>query len=301
MVKTYEPVPSFELSDMEDFSNDEKTVKPNKSNPGSETGTKTSSCGSYPSNHRYQNCRESDDDEEEFDDEESDIDIDDSELEEDEYSDVDALNDSLSTMESTTRVSPDGKKSPEEKRTGYNQSVLNPVENLSQWKALKAMGKKPPLQTLHKENRDVEFIGHPEQQAQQMAVDASLSNWLIAPEQVSKLKTSPVTSQGSYTYSSRSFDDRPILGAMTIEELKLLSSRTSSPRKSPSKSPDDMAIIGSVGSYWNPEKPDKESPKDSSGRRRNPSTASKYPEVLTVHTKLTLLNIFITELPIVNE
>uniref|UniRef100_A0A7N0TPQ1 Protein JASON n=1 Tax=Kalanchoe fedtschenkoi TaxID=63787 RepID=A0A7N0TPQ1_KALFE len=332
VVKTYEAVAATrevfdEVLGREEFSEKEKTeasAKSNKSNSLSEAGSNTSSLGSYPQNHRYQNCRESDDEEDELDYEESDmaVDEDDGDLEEDECSDGDVLTDSFFSMESTGRISPRDRISPEiisqEKKSGvtdsnhdirgrdaYDQSVLNPVENLSQWKALKARGK-PPLQP-QKENSALDLqelpvisfssepnfnpaasfkskLAHPEHQKQQMAVDASLSNWLMSPEPINKSKPSPVAfqnaipqqtmSQGSY--SPKSLDDRPILGALTVEELRLMS-RTSSPRRSPTKSPDDMAIIGSVGSYWSHEESDKDSGSVSS-YKGIPNTTSKYRE-----------------------
>ncbi|XP_037453121.1 uncharacterized protein LOC119323541 [Triticum dicoccoides] len=38
----------------------------------------------------------------------------------------------------------------------------------------------------------------------------------------------------------------PILGALTVEDIKI-----SSANSSPSPSPDDMPILGTVGAYWN--------------------------------------------------
>ncbi|VVA91364.1 unnamed protein product [Arabis nemorensis] len=56
----------------------------------------------------------------------------------------------------------------------------------------------------------------------------------------------------SSCYSKRgitSHDDRPVLCALTLDEIKQFSA-TSTPRKSPSKSPDETPIIGTVGGYW---------------------------------------------------
>ncbi|CAM8976699.1 unnamed protein product [Rhodiola kirilowii] len=338
VVKTYEPVPTCELLDevlqREGFSEKEEIgaeAQPSKSKSISESGSNSSSLMSYPPNHRYQNCRESDDEDEdedeELDYEESDMDFDDDDdegiFEESEYSDGEVLTDSFCSMGSTTKTSPEvnsNRKTCDTKdssliargREGYDHSVLNPVENLSQWKALKSIGKPPPQQP-QKENSALDFKKPPaisfshepkfnqaaslkskmrQHQTQQMAVDASLSNWLMSPEPPRKSNASTVAfhnvipqqtaSQGSYSsYSPNSLDDRPILGALTVEEIKLIS-RNSSPRKSPSKSPDDMAIIGSVGSYWSNEKSDKDSSLVSS-HKGIPNTTSKYREDMRVN------------------
>ncbi|ONL93492.1 hypothetical protein ZEAMMB73_Zm00001d027589 [Zea mays] len=79
---------------------------------------------------------------------------------------------------------------------------------------------------------------------QEASVDASLSTWLgssATPE-----------SNSVRSYSPISRDERPILGALTVEDIKV-SSANSTPRRSrsPSPSPDDMPILGTVGAYWN--------------------------------------------------
>ncbi|KAF8037317.1 hypothetical protein BT93_B0278 [Corymbia citriodora subsp. variegata] len=75
---------------------------------------------------------------------------------------------------------------------------------------------------------------------QEVPVDASLSNWL--PSSV----TTPIEKKSVMTLD---LPKRPILGALTVEELRHYSAK-SSPRKSPSGSPDKMPIIGTVGTYW---------------------------------------------------
>ncbi|KAA8550720.1 hypothetical protein F0562_002404 [Nyssa sinensis] len=255
--------------------------------------------GSYPSNHRYQNCRDSDDEVEELEDEDSDLD--DEELEE--YDDCDdedgddrivgedVWTESIPTasMESSTenslaRVIKEEVESPmtmsglpeqqvksirscARDRSVYVHPVLNPVENLSQWKAVKSKGA-PPLKP-DKENCTADQEAAPrisfslepsfkqssfnfksrfdqsKNSNQEIAVDASLSNWLVSSETTPTKKTSSMgfetitsaitMSQGSN--SARSLDDRPILGALTLEELKQFSA-SSTPRRSPSRSPD---------------------------------------------------------------
>ena len=138
--------------------------KPRKFISISNRGSTLSSLGSFPPNHRYQNCRESDDEEDELDCKLSDLDgdedvhsaDDDEEVYDDEYSDDDCRSrdvqefsdGSCSSIESRTRssatlIGPEiGSKTPKfnhgaRDRGGYVHSVLNPVENTTQWKAVK--------------------------------------------------------------------------------------------------------------------------------------------------------------------
>ncbi|KAF2294894.1 hypothetical protein GH714_026878 [Hevea brasiliensis] len=94
---------------------------------------------------------------------------------------------------------------------------------------------------------------------QEIAVDASLSNWLGSSENTTINKPSTID-----------------LGALTVEELKQLS-LSSSPRRSPSHSPDEMAIIGTVGTYWNHSGSGNDSGSVSSFKGI-PNTTSKYRE-----------------------
>ncbi|KAE8662587.1 Detected protein of unknown function [Hibiscus syriacus] len=147
------------------------------------------------------------------------------------------------------------------------QSVLNPVENLAQWKGVKAKAG-IPLKDEEKENIYVEQgsdfkLGTSSSRlcsngmklvGQEIAVDTSLSSWLMGPENTpnSKGSTNSVgNSAASFkTISPRSYEDRPVLGALTLEELKQHSASTSS-RKCRSRSPDETPIFGTVRSYWN--------------------------------------------------
>ncbi|EOY10880.1 hypothetical protein QUC31_009776 [Theobroma cacao] len=160
-----------------------------------------------------------------------------------------------------------------DKGAQYVQSVLNPVENLAQWKEVKSKAGMP-LKQHEKENFTLEQEFHipvsPEPSfkfttfssklcskdnkpvGQETAVDTSLSSWLVEPENTpnSKASTNSVGNSASKkTNSPRSHEDRPILGALTMEELKQHSASTS-PRKRRSQSPDETPIIGTVGSYW---------------------------------------------------
>ncbi|KAJ6339088.1 hypothetical protein OIU76_008531 [Salix suchowensis] len=154
---------------------------------------------------------------------------------------------------------------------GRRAAVLNPVENLSQWKIELAFSFKAKAGQCNKK---------PDQE---VAVDASLSNWLGSSEctPVSKPVSigldaiAPEKSMPQGSNSPRSFDDRPILGALTVEELKQLSATSS--RRSPSRSPDEMPIIGTVGTYWNHSGSGKDSGSASS-YKGIPNTTSKYRE-----------------------
>ncbi|CAK9149979.1 unnamed protein product [Ilex paraguariensis] len=324
---------------------EDNVAKASQSSSVAEDDSVTSSVGSYPQNHRYQNCRDSDDEAEYGD---SDLDDDDEEGEEEEeeeredYGDYDEDGDDrievkevwsesipTTSMESRTdsssvRAIMEVVESPmalcgfsgqgvecigsnrnARDRSVYVHPVLNPVENLTQWKAVKSKG--APLLKPQKENFTAEqeaprisFSSEPtfkqsslsfkskrdqrDNLNQEMAVDASLSNWLVSPETTPAKKTSftrleTITSEKSMSQGSnsiRSFEDRPILGALTVEEMKQFSA-SCSPRRSPSRSPDEMPIIGTVGTYWN------EKAKDYSGSASSnkgiPSKTRKYRDV----------------------
>ncbi|XP_028065954.1 protein JASON-like isoform X1 [Camellia sinensis] len=338
-IKTYDPVSVHESTEILPESN--KDVEKQKEDCSgkstlfhslSEDGSSiTSSVRSYPPNHRYQNCRDSDDEAEEFECEDSDLDEeleDYGDYDEDEDEDEDKVivgqetwSKSIPTVsvESGTEISSArdvieevdspltkcGLPEQEVKKIGSNQNardrsvyvhtVLNPVENLTQWKAVKSKGTSPLKP--QKENFAVEqeaqrisfsFKSKSDQsknQNQEIAVDASLSNWLVSSETTPTKKTSSVgletiTSERSTSPGSNSvisIEDRPILGALTVEELKQFSASSSSPRKSPGRSPDDMPIIGTVGTYWNHMGQARDSGSASS-YKGIPNTTSKYRE-----------------------
>lgn len=314
-VKTYEPVLQDEvggLRESEEGGKVEALVKQSQTKSSSSEDSSVTSTGSYPPNHRYQNCRDSDDeDEEELDDygasdlSDEDEDDDDGELGGD--FEEDGMACSKATID-VDHVFAEEVESPilafegDVKSIGFNPNardrsvyvhpVLNPVENLSQWKVVK--GKRTPTLRPQKENfvssnHDSE-TGTSKKLNQEISVDASLSNWLVSPETT----TTPVNKAGwgsaaSYTgtpdrstsqgsNSMISHEDRPILGALTLEEIKQFSA-TSSPRKSPSRSPDDMPIIGSVGTYWNSTGSAEDSGSATSSFKGIPNTTSKYKEV----------------------
>nr|KYP62424.1 hypothetical protein KK1_016956 [Cajanus cajan] len=111
-------------------------------------------------------------------------------------------------------------------RSVYVHPVLNPVENLSQWKAVKAK-RTPPLVS-QKENLVLNQAAFgaesPKKLNKEIAVDASLSNWLASSE------TTPVN-KGLYDVGTPD--------------------RSSSQGSNSVMSYEDRPIIGSVGSYWN--------------------------------------------------
>ncbi|XP_059432223.1 actin cytoskeleton-regulatory complex protein PAN1 [Corylus avellana] len=337
-VKTYERVSCDEALDFSMESEgkkreEENLTKSNQSKSSSEDSSITSSSGPYPPNHRYQNWRDSDDEYEGLDHEDSDLDYEEDDDDEDEEEDEDEglevnglFEDDDGKPRRTTSAAhvftgevdssvpicglhdggdakPVGSNPYARDRSLYVHPVLNPVENLTQWKAVKAKGT-PPLRPL-KEN----LVSNEEQRAsfgsepgfkelsfsfksktdqakksmQEIAVDTSLSNWLVSSDTPPVNKTSTIGPNTTFTpensmspgsNSWRSHDDRPILGALTVEELKQFSA-SSSPRKSPSRSPDEMPIIGTVGTYWN------HTAKDSgsvSSYKGIPNTTSKYRE-----------------------
>uniref|UniRef100_A0A1J3FYW5 Protein JASON n=1 Tax=Noccaea caerulescens TaxID=107243 RepID=A0A1J3FYW5_NOCCA len=290
-VKTYEHIvlqESVELLEEEKEEVKPEEVSLNSSKPcqsSSENGEVASnSSGSYPSNHRYKNCRESDDEieDDELDCGEGDLD------EEDEYCSDDAF--SEDTLHNQTKevyteeIDAELRGSNECVRDGnhYAQGVLSPVENLSQWKSAKSKGIRIQKQSEkensnlisdHEDKRDISSFGvdprisdttlsfnlksriDPKKpRNEESTVDASLSTWLSTSEtgsECNSVSITPEKTKSSY-YSKRvtlSHDDRPVLCALTMEEIKRYSA-TSTPRKSSSKSLDETPIIGTVGGYW---------------------------------------------------
>lgn len=299
-VKTYEHIvleESVELLEekKEEVKPEKWSLKSTKTDQSSSEIIEVASNSSdlYPSNHRYKNCRESDDDIEE-----DELDCCESDLDEDEeyYSDAGFSEDNLhyptkevyteETGDKTEEIDAKLRRSNESVRGGnhYNaQGVLNPVENLTQWKSAKSKGRTMQKQS-QKENSN--FISYQEEKRdsssfgtdpqiddetfkprsriepkklrnQEMVVDASLSSWLSTSETGSECNSiSMYTSTPEKHKSSCSskpvkinHDDRPILCALTLEDIKQFSA-SSTPRKSPSKSPDETPIIGTVGGYW---------------------------------------------------
>lgn len=298
-VTTYEHVlvdqsTDFELHNEEEGEKkgkvkEDNLVKSRESETSFEHNSITSTSSSYPPSHRYQNCRESDDEDEELDYDESDLDDDGAVHSSCVFVGVTKETDGLIPVEN---VNP----------------VLNPVENLTQWKAVKAKGATPFK--LQKENLDLKqeesrfsFSSdpsskevlfsfnsksehEPKKSDEDVSVNASFSNWLSSNETtpVKKSNTFDASSlgrssisQGSTNSLIRSPEDRPILGALTLEEINKFTA-SSSPRRSPCRSPDEMPIIGTVGTYWSHSSATKDSGSATSFKGM-PNTTSKYREV----------------------
>ncbi|GMH20475.1 hypothetical protein Nepgr_022316 [Nepenthes gracilis] len=192
-------------------------------------------------------------------------------------------------------------------RTSFVQSVLNPVENKAQWRAAKAKGT-PPLLKQQKENSNtfekptISFSNDRSlkkssmkmqskldelKNDQEIAVDASLSNWLVSSykspikntktttlDEAVVSKTSSAMLHGSN--SLRTEEERPNLGALTAEVPKQLS-LSSSPQRSPSRNHANMDIPGTVGAHWNDRTPVRD-PGSASSFKGMPNTTSKYKE-----------------------
>ncbi|KAF3328082.1 hypothetical protein FCM35_KLT06688 [Carex littledalei] len=125
-------------------------------------------------------------------------------------------------------------------RSQFVHPVLNPVENLSQWKQAKVSVSEKSTN----KDKTVNSNLYKENKGDEVSVNTSLSTWLVSTDN-SKVEKGQV---GNLSFSQ---EDRPILGALTVQDIKE-SSVNSSPRRSPNRSPspDDVPIIGTVGSYW---------------------------------------------------
>ncbi|TVU48447.1 hypothetical protein EJB05_08084 [Eragrostis curvula] len=173
------------------------------------------------------------------------------------------------SKESSHQETANGVSAPEGNRSEHANPVLSSVENLTQWKEPKSRAVPAPKSSdkenvmLGQENQ-MGLLTEPAIAAKkeerpvvsdnsyspstpskrEASVDASLSTWLGS--------TGTPESNSVRSYSPISREDRPILGALTVEDIKI-SSANSSPRRSrsPSPSPDDMPILGTVGAYWN--------------------------------------------------
>lgn len=124
----------------------------------SEDGSTISSLGSNPPNYRYHNCRDSDDEIEEFEeDDESALD-DEEEEEEEDYNDFDNKNPAANRVKTEDEMhSPliqaiNGTNQNVRDRSAYVHSVLNQVENITQWKAVKGARGKGGSPLKQKEN-----------------------------------------------------------------------------------------------------------------------------------------------------
>ncbi|KAG1361860.1 putative protein JASON-like [Cocos nucifera] len=249
--------------------------------------------GASLSNHRYQNCEEEDDDDMEYgEEEEEEEDYDDIDLDEDDSNVVDIegkeeesnasflslvmekgeqciqeVNSSKSKSVSPDRQPPLLAKGSARDRSQYVHPVLNPVENLTQWREVKVRA--APSKNRNKENinsdikNKITFSPEPTfkiEKFQKLAgsnprtdcpakhditVEASLSNWLASLDNSDK--EGPQQSNSHFSKWSVDQEGRPTLGVLTVEDTEQ-SSVTSSPRRSPSRSLDEIPIAG-AGTY----------------------------------------------------
>ncbi|KAL4576642.1 hypothetical protein LXL04_012739 [Taraxacum kok-saghyz] len=215
---------------------------------------------SYPPMHRYHNCVINEDEDEDH------VPI----QEEDSSESLFSLSINPRRLSKSCPVDFDDKevnsplkKTLNDQNQSIDNSLLNPIENLTQWKTL--IPKPIPPFNHHQEKENLNLQQQQEKEPlknrkvkkDSEEVATSLSSWLIEPDnnKTPEVSNSQTSVGNSCAYSDtatswKSFEDRPILGAWSIDEVRQVSAR-SSPRKSPCKDLDDMPIIGSVGSYWN--------------------------------------------------
>ncbi|XP_022760329.1 uncharacterized protein LOC111306743 [Durio zibethinus] len=294
-VQTYEPIPAEETTTYQFLQSvEEKESENNGAEAGkgslpslSEGDSNSLQMGSYPTNYRYQNCRESYDEDDEMAFEECDLedddyfyDYDDEDDSDDGDKDVDdqkqRREESLDQFDSLNMESAKGASLvhlDEDKaknqmplsastdgelksfgcgnariRSQYLCSVLNPVENTTKWKEIKARAAPAP-KNRRKENIALEEepqipfssklrsdcspnYNQSKPLLQDIAVDASLSNWLILTNTDGSKTTGSSKScsiafdtpslknsicDGSFSWRSR--EDRVILDITNLEAL----------------------------------------------------------------------------------
>ncbi|XVF62799.1 hypothetical protein PTKIN_Ptkin09bG0037300 [Pterospermum kingtungense] len=232
-VQTYEPIPDEETTTYQFLQSvEEEEIGKNGADTGkgslpsvSEGDSNSLQMGSYPANYRYQNCRESYDEEDEMTYGESDLEEEDDDYFYD-YDDADDSNDGdkdddrsrQTSEEILVQLDEDKAKNKmphcastdgELKSLGsgnarirsqYLCSVLNPVENTTQWKEIKAKAAAAAAPTKHRRKENIALEEDPEipftsnlrsscspncnqskPLLQDIPVDASLSNWLTPP------------------------------------------------------------------------------------------------------------------------
>ncbi|KAM3368879.1 hypothetical protein ACQJBY_017037 [Aegilops geniculata] len=187
-------------------------------------------------------------------------------------------------------------------RSQYVRPVLNPVQSREQWKEVKAQA--GPVKKLYKENvnsvpnvgatltckvANQTKMGPSNSSKGEVSVDASLSTWLVSSDNSTVDKAQ---SRSPRSVSSVCRQERPVLGALTVDDLKQ-SSATSSPRRSPSHNREEVPILGTVGSYWSSTKQGNEycSSRSDSGTNGIPNSTSKYREDRRVNWHSTPFNV----------
>ncbi|KAG7970227.1 hypothetical protein I3843_07G071900 [Carya illinoinensis] len=222
------------------------------------SGLIASSMLPFPSNHRYQSCAG----ELDYDDSDE-IGNDDSLIQEETSESLFSLSIDSRTHVGAIETGEKEVNSPipvhasthEELKTNASRcfrSVLTPIENLTQGKAVQAKTD-TPFMNKAKEKVNLEPKSNDSKpKEEQILVDTSLSSWLVVSESTPRSQNSSNSTGNSASEkanSSRSHVDKPILGALTLEE-HLWFSASPSPRLSKSQSPEDKLVIGTVGSYW---------------------------------------------------
>ncbi|KAK4282930.1 hypothetical protein QN277_014245 [Acacia crassicarpa] len=152
-------------------------------------------------------------------------------------------------------------------------SVLNPIENIIQGRVEKATAMQPRKYEKDITSSEKDITGKSksgksglkvsndkerhnkfdDENQEEIGVDTSLSSWLVTtPDSKNGTNSvgacTPISKRSSV--SPLSHEDRPILGALTVEELRKFSASSKPSRRPKSRSPDETPIIGTVGSYW---------------------------------------------------
>ncbi|XP_020083818.1 uncharacterized protein LOC109707137 [Ananas comosus] len=274
-ITTYEPVAIHEEENHLSEDDEELEAIEKVEKPKSEEVNFTLESTTYPSNHRYQNCESDDDANGEHSEDGGDEEEDYEDYDIDEVDDGDGLgiveneesyesyfsrpsDDELQITREVNSPAPKSMCSPDKQstlllkrkprdRSQYVHPVLNPVENLSQWKQVKVHT--IPVRSMDKENRDLVLeskirISPNPSRKQEVSVDSSLSSWLVSSGKSTVERTVRNSAQ---THPSFSREERAILGSSTVEYTKRTPATLSS--RSPSRSPDEIAIVGAGSGY----------------------------------------------------
>ncbi|XP_022953628.1 uncharacterized protein LOC111456104 isoform X1 [Cucurbita moschata] len=236
----------------------EKSSKPESSSEDFVVPLDPNFKSSFPPVHRYRNCKDSDDEDDVF---ESHLGRD----ENDEFGMVESMKESSSVAHSSmnvNRLNPTNVRH----RTAYVCPVLKPVENISQWNAVKSKSALPS--TPQKENLELEQESTGEEfpysskASQELCVDASLSNWLASSEATPASK---------------------ITATMALEAtVTPVKSSTLQGSSSQSSSHRELPVVRTVGTYRRQGASDKD--RDSASSFKGiPNTTSKYREDKTVN------------------
>ncbi|CAB4261844.1 unnamed protein product [Prunus armeniaca] len=194
-VQTYEPISTgyhFLESDEEEEveKNGQEVSKGSLSTSASQRDSTTLRMGLFPSNYRYQNVRDSYDEDDHIADEESDLDDNYNDIDDDDDSEIDdqrISQEGFSRQFCSSSIKRELECPNARGNIQYVHSVLSPVENLTQWKAAKAKAAAPKQQkeniaALSQEPRMPPSSRSSYNQSkpllQEIPVHASLSSWL---------------------------------------------------------------------------------------------------------------------------